>query len=74
MIASSRPTTFLSCAHRQDANGFCEVVLHPQQEEAPSDIKLEITGRDAGRIIGKKGQVLSAIQFLCNRVVSRPAH
>jgi spoIIIJ-associated protein len=50
----------------------CEVVLHPQQEEAPSDIKLEITGRDAGRIIGKKGQVLSAIQFLCNRVVNRP--
>jgi len=50
----------------------CEVILHAQQAEAPSDIQLEIIGSDAGRVIGKKGQVLSAVQFLCNRVVNRP--
>jgi spoIIIJ-associated protein len=31
-----------------------------------------IEGRDSGRIIGKKGQVLAAIQHVVNRVVNRP--
>lgn len=51
----------------------CRVRLRrPKDEESALEINLEITGADAGRIIGKKGQVLSAIQFLTNRVINRP--
>ena len=31
----------------------------------------EIEGKDAGRIIGKKGQTLEALQFLVNKIVNR---
>lgn len=47
-------------------------LLENEPEEPPEDIRLEIEGPDAGRIIGKKGQTLSALQFLTNRVVNRP--
>jgi spoIIIJ-associated protein len=50
----------------------CNVALQPTKEGSEADIQLEIRGRDAGRIIGKKGQVLSALQFLLNRVINRP--
>src|SRR5262249_58453854 len=46
--------------------------LENDEEAPPEDIRLEIEGKDAGRIIGKKGQTLSALQFLANRVVNRP--
>jgi spoIIIJ-associated protein len=36
------------------------------------EINIEIAGKDAGRIIGKKGQVLAALQFLVHRAVNRP--
>ncbi|MEQ9320790.1 MAG: R3H domain-containing nucleic acid-binding protein [Polyangiaceae bacterium] len=41
--------------------------------EPPSDIRIEITGADADRIVGKKGQTLAALQFLTNRVINRPS-
>jgi len=41
--------------------------------DPPSDIRIEISGRDAGKLIGKKGQTLAALQFLTNRVVNRPS-
>jgi len=47
-------------------------LLENDEEDPPEDIRLEIEGKDAGRIIGKKGQVLSALQYLTNRVVNRP--
>ena len=47
-------------------------LLENDEEDPPEDIRLEIEGKDAGRIIGKKGQTLSALQFLANRVVNRP--
>jgi spoIIIJ-associated protein len=50
----------------------CDVHLLRPKPDAESHISLEITGRDSGRIIGKKGQVLAALQFLANRVVNRP--
>jgi spoIIIJ-associated protein len=50
----------------------CTVVLRPCDEESPDEINVEIEGRDAGLAIGKKGQVLQALQFLTHRVVNRP--
>jgi spoIIIJ-associated protein len=50
-----------------------EVNLAPDDGEgAPDEIRIEIEGLDAGRIIGKKGNVLDAIQYLTARVVVRP--
>jgi spoIIIJ-associated protein len=51
----------------------CTVHLRRAREGNSADeINLEIAGRDAGRIIGKKGQVLSALQFVTHRVINRP--
>jgi spoIIIJ-associated protein len=51
----------------------CRTRLHrPKEDDSPDEINVEIYGRDAGRIIGKKGQVLQAIQFLVHRVINRP--
>ena len=47
-------------------------LLENEEEDPPEEIRLEIEGRDAGRIIGKKGQTLTALQFLSNRVINRP--
>ncbi len=52
-----------------------EVTVHrrrPRPDSSPDEIHLEVVGRDAGRVIGKKGQVLTALQYLLNRVVNRP--
>ncbi|HEY4106865.1 MAG TPA: R3H domain-containing nucleic acid-binding protein [Polyangiaceae bacterium] len=52
----------------------CTVHLRrPQEGNAEDEINIEIAGRDAGRIIGKKGQVLQALQFLTHRIINRPA-
>ena len=51
----------------------CRVRLRrPKDGNAQDEINIEIAGRDAGRIIGKKGQVLQALQFLTHRIVNRP--
>ncbi|HEY6556203.1 MAG TPA: R3H domain-containing nucleic acid-binding protein [Polyangiaceae bacterium] len=51
----------------------CRVDLRrPREESAQDEINIEISGKDSGRIIGKKGQVLQALQFLTHRVVNRP--
>jgi spoIIIJ-associated protein len=51
----------------------CRVKLSRNKaSDENDDINIEITGNDAGRIIGKKGQVLMALQFLTHRVVNRP--
>jgi len=34
-------------------------------------VVLDVSGADAGRVIGKKGQTLDALQFLVNKVVNR---
>ena len=47
-------------------------LLEPDEEDPPEEIRLEIEGRDAGWVIGKKGQTLSALQFVANRVINRP--
>ncbi|HEU5077383.1 MAG TPA: R3H domain-containing nucleic acid-binding protein [Polyangiaceae bacterium] len=51
----------------------CKVRLRrPKDAEEVDEVNIEIIGRDAGRIIGKKGAVLQAIQFLTHRVINRP--
>ncbi len=50
----------------------CNVRLKRPSEENPEEVIIEINGKDSGRIIGKKGQVLQALQFLCHRVINRP--
>jgi spoIIIJ-associated protein len=51
----------------------CTVDLMENDEtDPPSDIRIEVTGKDAHRLIGKKGQTLAAMQFLTSRVVNRP--
>ncbi len=51
----------------------CKVRLcRPKEGDDDPEISIEIYGPDAGRIIGKKGQVLGAIQFLTHRVINRP--
>jgi spoIIIJ-associated protein len=50
-----------------------EVNIAPNDGEgSPDEIRIEIEGPDAGRTIGKKGNVLDAIQYLTARVVVRP--
>jgi spoIIIJ-associated protein len=48
-------------------------LLENEPDDPPEEIRLEIEGKDAGRIIGKKGQTLTALQFLANRVINRPS-
>lgn len=50
----------------------CSVRARRPKPDEPAEIQLEISGRDAGRVIGKKGQVLAAVQYLTNRIVNRP--
>jgi len=51
----------------------CKVRLRrPREGDSPDEINIEIYGPDAGIAIGKKGQVLQALQFLTHRVVNRP--
>lgn len=47
-------------------------LLENDETDPPEEIRIEIEGRDAGRVIGKKGQTLSALQFLTNRVINKP--
>jgi len=50
----------------------CRVRLRrPQDDDEDPEICIEISGPDSGRVIGKKGQVLTALQFLTHRVVNR---
>jgi spoIIIJ-associated protein len=35
------------------------------------EVVLDISGEDAGRVIGKKGQTLDALQFVINKIVNR---
>ncbi|MGF1469088.1 MAG: protein jag [Sandaracinaceae bacterium] len=62
----------------EDARDLVEGIIDRMGLDARVSIRedeqrvvLDVTGRDAGRVIGKKGQTLDAIQFLVNKVVNR---
>jgi len=49
-----------------------EAQFAPTDEESQDDeIRIEIEGADAGRIIGKRGSVLEAIQYLTSRIAQK---
>jgi spoIIIJ-associated protein len=56
----------------EDMEMECTARLKKPRDGSPDEIYIEIAGADSGRIIGKKGQVLSALQFLAHRVINRP--
>ena len=56
----------------EDMEVDCEAVMCKPEDENPEEIRIEIVGRDSARVIGKKGQVLQALQFLTHRVSNRP--
>jgi len=39
--------------------------------EDGEEVILDLSGEDAGRVIGKKGQTLDALQFVINKIVNR---
>ncbi|MBO7741182.1 MAG: KH domain-containing protein, partial [Victivallales bacterium] len=43
----------------------------PAEAEAEGTIKFELQMEDAGRIIGKKGQTLEALELLLNRILHK---
>jgi spoIIIJ-associated protein len=45
--------------------------LETKIREDGDEVVLDITGEDAGRVIGKKGQTLDALQFVINKIVNR---
>lgn len=61
-----------------DAADFLEDLLEKMDLDVEIDrifederIEIELYGPDAGRVIGKKGQTLDALQFIVNKVVNR---
>src|SRR5690606_21488119 len=50
----------------------CSADLQPNDDDESRDIRIEVSGRDSARVIGKRGQVLGALQFLANRALNRP--
>lgn len=48
-----------------------DLETHVDIREDLERVVLDVTGPDAGRAIGKKGQTLDALQFLVNKIVNR---
>jgi spoIIIJ-associated protein len=42
-----------------------------QIREDAEEVVIDIAGEDTGRVIGKKGQTLDALQFIINKIVNR---
>ncbi|MCG8557768.1 MAG: KH domain-containing protein [Proteobacteria bacterium] len=51
--------------------GHMGLTTHITLRENGERVVLDVQGADAGRVIGKKGQTLDAIQFLVNKIVNR---
>ncbi len=51
--------------------GRMGLILAVKIREDADEVVLDIGGEDAGRVIGKKGQTLDALQFIINKIVNR---
>jgi spoIIIJ-associated protein len=83
-LAPVAPADFTEDGRADDALDFVVAVLSKMgldctvdlmendENDPPTDVRIEVNGRDANRLIGRKGQTLSALQFLANRVINRP--
>lgn len=69
---ADRAHQFLSDVLREMGMEVAVRRRNPRADSTPDEIYLEVHGKDAGRVIGKKGQVLAALQYLLNRVINRP--
>ena len=76
--SGSAPLPVDDGAKAEEAAGTIEELLDLMDLDADVDIReddeeivLDVTGPDAGRAIGKKGQTLDALQFLVNKIVNR---
>ena len=47
------------------------LIVEISVREDAEEVILDVAGEDAGRVIGKKGQTLDALQFLINKIVNR---
>ncbi|MCU0656674.1 MAG: KH domain-containing protein [Polyangiaceae bacterium] len=77
------PASFVEDGRTDQAADFLRDVLHsmgmrcqvhieePGENDDISDICLQIEGPDAGRVIGKRGQTLAALQYVVYRFVNR---
>ena len=45
--------------------------VHVEVRDDAEEVVLDLSGEDTGRVIGKKGQTLDALQFLVNKIVNR---
>ncbi len=69
---SERALSFVQAVLR-DMSVDAEAELAPPDEESSEDeIRIEIEGAEASRVIGKRGAVLEALQYLTTRVAHRP--
>lgn len=69
---SERALTFVQDVLR-DMGVEAEAELAPADEDSSEDeIRIEIEGAEASRVIGKRGAVLEALQYLTTRVAHRP--
>lgn len=69
---AERALSFVQAVLR-DMEVDAEAELAPADEDSSEDeIRIEIEGSEASRVIGKRGTVLEAIQYLTTRVAHRP--
>ncbi len=62
----------------EEAAEFLDEILELMELDVDVDIReddervvLDVIGEDTGRVIGKKGQTLDALQFLLNKIMNR---
>jgi spoIIIJ-associated protein len=68
---SDRALAFVSLVLKH-LEADAEASLAPgDEDETDDEIRIEIEGPDAGRVIGKRGAVLDAIQYLTTRIAAR---
>ncbi len=72
------PSQFAGDGKAEEAAEILEELVNPMDLDVHVDIRadaerieLDATGPDSGRVIGKKGATLDALQFLINKMVNR---